>query len=316
MHLFIRLSLCLAPILVLAHANAASPEDRYIAARDAAVVKFARQMDAGQTGDAIDKAEAAARNDLKAQLTAIVSEPARPGFAPAQLNLDTLYKGDEGFGMLDGLRFDAETGKGGAKVGQAADGSYVEPKAHIVITTESLFVRWLHAHKTWWDKGTKNVPQQIDAALKFEGLYTQAISTDAAVIDFTELPIKNPPAATSTYAFLAGRTQDETPDLADEVFVAAQANGKVYIAYSAIEPSVRISACTAIRAGYIKRAEEAEEKFRQKRIDKKTYDKLGKLREQGDEAFRHCFTERAPQQPAFAEATRQAQVLLETALSH
>lgn len=69
-------------------------------------------MDAGQTGDAVDKAEAAAREDLRAQLTTILSEPARPGFAPAQLNLDTLYKGDEGFGMLDGLRFDAETGKG------------------------------------------------------------------------------------------------------------------------------------------------------------------------------------------------------------
>lgn len=109
---FIRLSLCLAPILVLSHANAASPEDRYIATRDAAVARFAKQMDAGQTGDAVDKAEAAAREDLRAQLTTILSEPARPGFAPAQLNLDTLYKGDEGFGMLDGLRFDAETGKG------------------------------------------------------------------------------------------------------------------------------------------------------------------------------------------------------------
>ncbi|WGS18898.1 hypothetical protein [Bradyrhizobium sp. ISRA463] len=271
-------------------------------------------MDAGQTGDAVDKAEAAAREDLRAQLTTILSEPARPGFAPAQLNLDTLYKGDEGFGMLDGLRFDAETGKGGVKVGQAADGSYVEPKAHIIVTTEVLFTRWLHAHKTWWDKGVKNVPQQTDAALKFEGLYTQAISTDAAVINFNALPITKPAAVTSSYAFLAGRTQDESPDMADEVFVAALANGKVYIAYGAIDPAVQISACTAIRAGYTRRAEEAEEKFRQKRIDKKAYDKLGNLRQQGDEAFKRCFTERAPQQPAFAEATRQAQVLLETSL--
>ncbi|WP_136626494.1 hypothetical protein [Bradyrhizobium macuxiense] len=309
-----RLSLCLAPILVLSHANAASPEDRYIAARDAAIAKFAKQMDAGQTGDAVDKAEAAARADLKVQLTTILSESARAGFGPAQLNLDTLYKGDEGFGMLDALRFDADTGKGGAKAGQGADGSYVEPKAHVIVTTETLFTRWLQGHKDWWDKGSKNVPQQFDAALKFEGLYTQAISTDAAVINFNELPIARPTAATSTYAFLAGRTQDDTPDRADEVFAVALANGKVYIAYGGIEPAVQVPACSAIRAGYIKRADEAEEKLRRKQIDKKAYDKLGNLREQGEAAFRRCFTERAPQQPAFAEATRQAQALLETAL--
>lgn len=313
MHLFIRLCLCLAPIVLLSQANAAAPEDRYIAARDGAIAKFANQMDGGQTSDAI-KAEAAARNNLKAQLTAILSEPAHAGFGPAQLNLETLYKDDEGFGMLDGLRFDAETGKAGAKVGRASDGSYVEPKAHILVTTEPLFTRWLHGHKAWWDKGTRNVPQQVDAALKFEGLYTQAISTDAAVINFNELPIARPAAATSTYAFLAGRTQDDTPDLADEVFVAALTNGKVYIVYGAIEPVVRVPACTAIRAEYSKKAEQAEEKLRQKQIDKKAYDKLGNLREQGDQAFRRCFKERAPQQPAFAEATRQAQALLETAL--
>ena len=320
MHLFIRLALIAAPVLVvpvlaLSHANAASPEDRYIAARDAAIAKFAKLEKDGKTGDAVDKAEAAARDELKTQLTAILPEPARPGYAPAQLNLETLYKGDMEFGRLDGLRFDADSGRDGGKIGeQRPDGSFVEPKSHIIVTTESLFNRWLKGHKTWWDKGEKNVPRQVDAALKFEGLYTQAIPTDAAVINFNELPISKPESATMTYGFLAGRTQDSFPDAADEVFVAALAGGKMYIAYGEIAPTVQVPACTAIRAEFNKKADEAAEKLERKQITRKAYDKLGDLRQQGEDAFKRCFTERAPQQPAFAEAAKQAQALLQTAI--
>jgi hypothetical protein len=217
--------------------------------------------------------------------------------------------------MLDGLRFDSETGKTGEKAGgNGADGKYVEPRAHIIVTTERMFARWLRAHKDWWDKGLKNVPQQIGAALKDESFYTQAISTDAAVINFNALPIAKPASATFAYGFLAGHTQSEIPDEADEVFVSAQANGKVYVAYGSIEPPVQIPACTALRADYNKRSEQADEKFRFKQIDKKTYDKLGNLRQQGEVAFRRCFTQRAPQQTSFAQATKQAQALLEAAI--
>ncbi|MBR0869504.1 hypothetical protein JQ633_03975 [Bradyrhizobium tropiciagri] len=299
----------------MSHADAASPEDRYIAARDAAIAKFAKPSKDGKIDDAADKAEAAARGDLKTQLAAILPEPPRPGFGPAEINLDTLYKGDMGFGLLDGLRFDAETGRDGAKIGdKRPDGSFVEPKAHIIVTTESLFARWLREHKTWWDKGVKNVPQQIGAALKFEGLYTQAISTDAAVINFNDLPITKPASATSSYGFLAARTQDSFPDAADEVFVTALANGKFYIAYGEIAPTVEVPACTAIRAEFNKKADDAAEKLDRKQITRKAYDKLGDLRQQGEDAFKRCFTERAPQQPAFAEAARQAQALLQTAI--
>jgi hypothetical protein len=106
---------------------------------------------------------------------------ARKDFGPARLNLDTLYKGDQGFGMLDGLRFDSEFGESGEKAGaNGTDGKYVEPKAHIIVTTQTMFARWLRIHKDWWDKGLKNVPQQIGSALRDESFYTQAISTDSA----------------------------------------------------------------------------------------------------------------------------------------
>jgi hypothetical protein len=248
-------------------------------------------------------------------MSAILGEFDRKGFGPAMLNLETFYKGDEGFGTLDGLRYDAEVGKTGEKAGgNGADGKYVEPRAHIIITTRTIFTRWLQAHKDWWDKGLKNVPQQIGSALRDESFYTQAVPTGAAVVNFHSLPIARPASATFAYGMLAARTQSDIPDAADEVFVSALANGKVYIAYGSIEPKVQVPACIAIRAEYSKRAEDADDSLRSKSIDKKTYDKLGDLRQQGEEAYRHCFMQRAPREPSFTEATKQAQALLAAAL--
>jgi hypothetical protein len=278
---------CAVAMLVATFASAvaapSSPEDRYIAARDAAIEKISPIYDAGKFDDAAQKIEDAARADLQAQMGALLGELHASGFGAPKLNLETFYKGDEGFGMLDGLRLDAELGKSGEPAGRnGADGNYVEPKAHIIVTTQTMFERWLHAHKDWWDKGLKNVPQQIGAALRDESFYTQAISSDSAVVKFNVLPVAKPASASFAYGFLAGRTQSDIPDAADQVFVSALANGKVYIAYGSIEPKVQIAACVAIR--------------------------------QHEDAYKRCFTERAPQQLSFIEATRQAQALLAAAV--
>jgi len=115
---------------------------------------------------------------------------------------------------------------------------------------------------------------------------------------------------------LGGRTQDAVPEAADEVFVSALANGKVYVAYGSIKPKVEVPACLAIKTDYNKKAEKAADDLQANRIDRKAYDKLGDLRQKGEDAYKKCFTERAPQQPSFAEATRQAQALLAEAMGN
>jgi hypothetical protein len=291
-----------------------SPEDRYIASRDAAIAKISKMYD-DKKADEVAMVEESVRADLFAKIQPIVAESGRKGFGPAKLNLDAFSNGDMGFGLLDGLRFDASIGENGEKAGQnGRDGQYVEPKAHIIITTQTLFERWLRAHKDWWGKNTKNVPQQMVTALKDESFYTQAIPTDAAVVIFNELPIAKPASATFAFAMLGGRTQDEAPNAADEVFVSALANGKAYVAYGSIKPKVEVPACLAVKADYTKKAEKAADDVQFNRIDRKAYDKLGDLRQQGEDAYKRCFTQRAPQQPSFAEATKQAQALLAEAL--
>ena len=305
---------CLLGTLSSANAAPPSPEDRYIAARDAAIAKITKLYN-DKKGDEAEKVDAAVRADLLAKTKAILPESDRKGFGPAKINLDAFSEGDMGFGLLDGLRFDSLVGENGEKVHPPGpDGKFVDPSAHIVIATQSLFERWLRAHKDWWGKNTKNVPQQMSAALKDESFYTQAIQTDAAIVNFNVLPITKPAAATFAYAMLAARTQDAVPMAADEVFVAALANSKLYIAYSSIRPKVAVPACVAIKSGYDNKAEKAADDLQSNRITRKAYDKLGDLRQQGEDAYKKCFTQRAPQQPSFAEATKQAQALLAEAM--
>jgi len=77
----------------------------------------------------------------------------------------------------------------------------------------------------------------------------------------------------------------------------------------------QVPACISIRAGYDKKAEQAEDDLRFEKIDRKAYDKLGNLRQKGEDEYKRCFTQNAPKQPSFAEATRQAEKLLSAALN-
>jgi hypothetical protein len=306
---------CLAAQLSGASAASPSAEDRYVAVRDAAIEKISKLYDDNKFDDAAQKAEDAIRADLLAQLKAIVGDTSRKGYGPAKLNLLTFYKGDEDFGTLDGLRFESELGDNGEKAGRnGADGKYVEPRAHVVVTTQSMFERWLRAHKNWWGDKIKNVPQRMGEALRDESFYTQALPNGSAVVSFGTLPIAKPASTTFSSAMLAARTQDAIPNAADEVYVAALSNGTVYVASISIKPKVQVPACIAIRSGYNKKAEKADDDLRFERIDRKAYDKLGDFRQKGEDAYKRCFTERAPQQPSFVGATAQAQALLAAAM--
>jgi hypothetical protein len=282
---------CLLAILSNAQAAPAASEDRYIATRDAAIAKISKLYDDSK-GDEATKAEETVTPDLLAQMKAILAEPDRQDFSSAKLNIGSFYKGDEDFGTLDGLRFDSLLGENGQQAGSTGkDEKYVEPRAHIVVTTQTLFERWLRVHKEWWGDKTRNVPQQIGKALSDESFYTQAISNGSAVVKFSSLPIARPAGATFAFAMLAGRTQSELPDSADEVIVAAVANGKVYVAEGSIEPKVRITACLA---------------------DKK-FEQDDNRRQKSEETYARCFAQRAPREASFAQAIKQAQTLLAAA---
>jgi hypothetical protein len=308
---------CLIATLSSAGAAAPSPEDRYIAARDVAIEKISTLYDEKSDQTAAEKAEAGLRADLLAQMKTIVGDTSRKGYGPATLSLLSFYKGDDTFGALDGVRFESELGDNGGKAGRnGADGKYVEPKAFIIVTTQPMFERWLRSHEEWWNDKTKSLPQKFATALKDETFYTTTFPNGSAMVSFGTVPIAKPANATFAYAMLGARTQSDIPNAADEVYVAALANGKAYVASSTVKPKVQVPACIAIRKSYEKKAEKAADDLQFNRIDKEAYEKLGDFRQQGEDAYKKCFGERVAQQPSFVEATKQAQALLAAAMGN
>jgi len=270
--------------------QAASPEDTYIAARDRYIAKFKA---AGEVNDTTAKQEEAARADLEAKLRAMLGRIAVEGLpADGNITLDTLFGGELGFGQLDALSFQAND-----------DGP------RLLVTTPSLAKRWLVAHAKSF--GSDNdVPQDLAAALKSEPFYTQAMSQDAAVFRFADIPLAKPANASLVNAMLVARRQDIGLATPDELFIAVLRADRVFIwtapttAKAAINP-----ACEKVWNDAAARADKAAAEF--KKSDPKDDNPSERILQEGDDAFRRCFAERAPTEPYFGALTKQAQELLD-----
>jgi hypothetical protein len=174
------LAVMMAAGLSLPFARAATPEEVYITPRDAAIVKIKA---AAEKRDPMDNygadilvVEKQARAGLEKQMRTIVGPVAIKAMEEnSALNLDTLIEGDEGFGLLDDMVYGPVNGK-----------------TRVIVTTNSMFKRWLHQHKDWWSKDSADIPHEPSAAVKENAFYTQAVLPDAAIMRFAELPIRKP----------------------------------------------------------------------------------------------------------------------------
>jgi hypothetical protein len=132
--------LCTLLLATAATAQAQQPsqdnralEDRYIADRDLAIARFTPEK-VEKLGDSAAPQAETAFAALEQQMRAIVGPVEIAGLPESKLNLGSLYTGDMGFGTLDGLLFHSP-----------------DTKTSIVVTTRTLFLRWLDAHRSWQD---------------------------------------------------------------------------------------------------------------------------------------------------------------------
>jgi hypothetical protein len=281
-------------VSISAAAAAASLEESYFAARDGYIEKFkAAEPDNGH----VRKEEEFARGDLQDQLRRIVGTSDIKGFsAPARSNLDTLFKDEIGFGLLDGLVY-----------------SSADDKTHIVVTTDTLLAHWLREHKDWWGPTVSNVPQDVDAALKSEAFYTQALKSDAAVSEYAELPIATPAQAKFAFAMLAARSQDVGPRTPNELIVSAVKDGRVFVVTARANAKVDpMPGCRRIWRDASRNAAKAHQAYVASGLkDDKLLEQSTRIEEEGFAAFRHCFAQQAKRRSFAAALTRQAQALID-----
>jgi hypothetical protein len=274
-------------------ASAATPEEAYFAARDGHIAKFSAIRNIGE--EDLENHQRA-RDELVRLLRPIVGPVAVKGFLPqGRTNLDSLFKGDEGFGLLDGLLF-----------------SSADDKTHLTVTTEALLDHWLKEHKDWWEPPVANVPQDVTAALKSEAFYNQAIMTDAAIMKYAELPVKRPAQASFAFAMLVARSQDVAPRAPDELIVSVVGGGRVLVVSAPASAKMNpIPACQEIRRAAERKTAKAREAAASQPNDDKLSEQVTRLQEEGDAAFRGCYAQRAKSQAAYAALARRAQALVD-----
>jgi hypothetical protein len=282
-------------------AQAASPLETYLAARDGHIAKFSAIEESGKFSDRAQRDLKRALGDLEKQLRAIIGPVAVKGFAPAgKINFDTLVRSDVGFGGLDALVY---TSQGGPK----------DKKSHAYVTTVALLDQWLKERRDSWVTAGSGVPRDAGEALAMSTFYTLAISADAAVAKYAELPVTKPAKTRMAIAMLAVRSQDDAPIAPNELIVSALHEGRVFVVTTPVTTRIDpIPACQDIWAKAEEKAEAALATYRESDLkDQNAFDMATRFREEGGAAFYRCYGERASGQPFFGALVRQAQGLLE-----
>jgi hypothetical protein len=289
---------CLIALIMLVPlaAQAASPEESYFAARDGYIQKFKSAGNSGKIDDRTLNDEKRARGDLEQQLRRIVGPFNSKGFSgQGKSNLASLFEGDEDFGLLDGLVF-------------ASKGE----KARVLVTTSALIDNWLRAHKNS-HSGRENLPEPVDAALKSDAFYTQALNTDAAFSRYALLPITKPAPATFAFAMLGARRQDIGPRTPDEIVASVVDADRLFVVTAPASTKIKpMPTCMAFWRASERKAKQVLAAYTASDPkDQKLFDDYSRTQEEGDDAFRRCYAENTGRDPLFAALTRQAQVLVD-----
>ena len=260
--------LCLLALATSAHA--ASPEQHYLDLRDRYIAKCSKAKESDETSRQHD----AAIIELTGVLRGLIGPVAIKGLpAEGTTNVDTLFKGDIGFGHLDGLAF-------------ATEGD----KQQAVVTTTSLLKHWLAEHRK------DPMPQEIDAAFRSDTFYYAAIQ-DSAFAKYAELPITKPASVSVAVAVLGVRGNGDLKGPPHEIDVVAIQGEKVFF----------LASSEAIKTAEIPACEKVWKQMMARKLPK---DDMAR-EDQAMAAYTKCFAKEAPSQTWFAAATRKAQSQLE-----
>ncbi|MBZ9775392.1 hypothetical protein [Mesorhizobium sp. CO1-1-8] len=273
---------------------AASPEDDYIATRDKAISAIAALASANEPVETLDATGAKALADLEGRLSTILGPLSVADFpANGTINLGSLSDADIGFGMLDGLRY-----------AKSNDGP------SLVATTRGLLERWLQSRAAELDEDFR-LPADIDAALKLDAFYTQAINSDAAFTGTLDLSLKKPEGADIAFARLGGWAQDIGPNPDQQVIVTIVKGNSVMIAAApAAAPMPKIAACDAVWVSADAAAQKFQEAYQASDLkDETAYDAANVAWEKGDADYRACMGQHLPSEPVFPALLAQAQAL-------
>ena len=272
-------------LLLASPAFAATPEQTYLAERDAFIAKLNPPGDMVAPTDAATKEMERGRVELGKRIREVIGPVNVKGFSGAgEYSVGSLFQGDMEFGVLDALVFTKDK------------------QTRLVVTTVSLADRWFKSRDGVSPENGAPPPKDLQSALKRDEFYTRATPGDAAVGNMGELPVTKPAGVDFVYAMLSLRRQDIVPVPAEEMLIGVIVPPRVYILNAPIAKIRIMPACEKL-------SKDADAKAN--RMARSKDDKVANAaedeRERGDAAMRKCFAEQVKSNPAFAKLTKQAQ---------
>jgi hypothetical protein len=274
---------CLSARLTLV---AASLEEKYFETRD----NFIRQFEkAWPPSDERYQKDKHALAELEKQLKAIVGPFNVEGFPKkGKINLETLYQ-DYGFGQADGLRFSAK-------------------EENLFVTTDNILKKYL--------AGQPELPKDLAELSKTGEFYVRAITAEAAVTYYAEIPVKSANGKSYVHAFLGLTAQDIGPFIPKDIFVFVTNGNRILAVQSPAATEVtEIPQCRDEWERFAKKKSDAVEVYRSSGSNnQKASDESVQYEEQGFEAYHRCYEREAKNQKFFASLEKQAQSIVDRLL--
>ena len=266
---------------------AASPEEKYFEARD----NFIRELEkASGPIDVLDEKDRHALAELEKQLKSIVGPVNVEGFPKeGKINLETLQKGDLGFGQVDGLRFSSE-------------------QEYLFVTTDNILKKYL--------AGQPNLPKDLADLFKTGEFYTLALTGEAAVTYFAEIPVKSTNGKSYVYAFLGLIAQDIGPFIPKAIFVLVTNGNRIFAVQSPAAAEItEIPQCRNEWEKFAKKKADAHQVYESSGLkNEKALDEGVQYEQQGFEAYQRCYEREAKKQKFFAPLEKQAQSIVDRLL--
>jgi len=265
---------------------AASPEEKYFETRD----NFIRQFEKASVPiDVLDEKDRHALAELEKQLKPIIGPVNFEGFPKeGKINLLTL-ENDYGFGQVDGLRFSAK-------------------QEELFVTTDNILKKYL--------AGQPELPKDLADLSKTGEFYVRAITAEAAVTYFAEIPVKSANGKSYVHAFLGLTAQDIGPFIPKDIFVFVTNGNRILAVQSPVATAMtEIPECRNEWERFAKKSSDAMEVYRSSGSNnQKASDESVQYEEQGFEAYHRCYDREAKNQKFFASLKKQAQSIVDRLL--
>ena len=289
-------SLFLVAVFAFATPAFAGPaEDTYVSTRDKLITAINRP---GLKTEVMTSRDDAGLATLTKQLTAMIGPLQIKGFTQTgKSNLETLVN-EVGFGRLDGLAYKGEDGE-----------------TALVVTTPELLRRWAVGVDKTWSRSATGPEQLAEQIFHQKDFYTRAITSDAAIVSYGNLPVQKPQGVSVVHAILAIETQDDNvSEPPTAVAVAALAGDRVVVGL--LKPrrhAEQIAACQALVKDFEKRSDALMEAYRASGLkNEKLFNQSTKVQSDGADAYRKCYFEKASGTDFLKDVTAQAQALLDS----